>query len=380
MIPILYSAGTTTFTHNGLGLLMDVLTCSVAEELNGVFEMSMTYPVDGIHAEEIEVNCIVRVEPRENSSAMEPFRIYRISRNISGQLTIYAQHISYQLNYIPVMPITSASMTASAALSAITSAQNLGETNPYTITTDITTTAEFGVKEPKSIRSVLGGVEGSFLDVYGGEIVWSYPTVQILQSRGSDNGIVVEYGRNMLEMTNEDSMPGVITGICPYARYTQTTTEGDTTASTEVIVTLTEKVVESAYADVFPFRRTICVDLSDKFTDNAGQAITEEQLRTAATEYITQNALGVPRFGIEVSLINPNHDLGYTLLNASNTISLGDTVTVKYSALELTTTEKVTKLVYDVLRERYESVTVGKAIQDLSDTIVGIQEDNQILV
>lgn len=359
---------------------MDVLTCSVAEELNGVFEMSMTYPVDGIHADEIEVNCIVRVEPRENASALEPFRIYRISRNISGQLTIYAQHISYQLNYIPVMPITTASMTASAALSAITSAQNLGETNPYTITTDITTTAEFGVKEPKSIRSVLGGVEGSFLDVYGGEIVWSYPTVQILSSRGSNNGIVVEYGRNMLEMLNDDTMSGVITGICPYARYTQTTTEGDTTTSTEVIVTLTEKVVESAYADVFPFRRTICVDLSDKFTDSAGQAITEAQLRTAATEYVTQNALGVPRFSIEVSLINPNHDLGYTLLNASNTISLGDTVTVKYSALDLTTTEKVTKLVYDVLRERYESVTVGKAIQDLSDTIVGIQEDNQILV
>lgn len=378
MIPILYSAGTTTFTHNGLGLLMDALTCSVAEELNGVFEMSMTYPVDGIHAEEIEVNCIIRAEPRENASAMEPFRIYKISRNISGQLTIYAQHISYQMNYIPIMPITSASMTASAALAAITA--GVAETCPFTLSTDITTTADFGLKEPVSMRSAIGGMEGSFLDVYGGEVVWSYPTVQILQSRGSDNGIVVEYGRNMLEMTNEDSMPGVITGICPFARYTQTTTEGDTTTSTEVIVTLTEKVVESAYADVFPFRRTICVDLSDKFTDNAGQAITEEQLRTAATEYVTQNALGVPRFSIEVSLINPDHDLGYTLLNASNTISLGDTVTVKYSALELTTTEKVTKLVYDVLRERYESVTVGKAIQDLSDTIVGIQEDNQILV
>lgn len=381
MIPVLYSPETVDFSHNGLGLLTDALTCFVPEELNGGFELMMTYPVDGVHAEEIEVDYIIKAEPRENADKPEPFRIYRISRNITGQLTIYAQHITYQMSLIPIMPIAKTSWSANAALQAI--AMNAVGTSPWDSSHLTTIYAspctftlmgwesaqhDFEVKEPTSLRSVLGGVEGSIIDTYNAEIMWSYPQTYIMEHRGSDNGIVVEYGRNMISMTNDDTMSGVITGICPYCR--------NTVGGNEQILTLTEKIIESEYASVFPFKRTVCVDLSDKFTDNGGQAVTEAQLRTAAQEYVSKNCVGVPTFSIEVSLINPNHDLGYTLLNQNNTISLGDTVTVKYSALDLVTTERVRKLIYNVLLERYESVTVGKPIEDLSNTIVDLQEEN----
>ena len=385
MIPVLYSPETVNFSNNGLGLLTDVLTCLVSEELNGGFELMMTYPVDGVHAEEIEVNCIIKAEPRENADTLEPFRIYRISRNISGQLTIYAQHITYQLSLIPVMPISYGSRSANGSLQAI--AEQAVGTSPWDsshLTTIYAspctfnlmgwegTHLDFGLKEPSSVRAVLGGTEGSIIDVFDAEILWSYPNIYVMEHRGSDNGIVVEYGRNMISMTNDDTMSGVITGICPYCR--------NTVDGNEQILTLTEKIIESEYASVFPFKRTVCVDLSDKFTDNGGQAVTEAQLRTAAQEYVGKNCVGVPTFSIEVSLINPNHDLGYTLLNQNNTISLGDTVTVKYSALDLVTTERVRKLVYNVLLERYETVTVGKPIEDLSNTIVDLQEENTMFL
>lgn len=370
MIPILYSPTTTTFDHNGLGLLMDTITCMVTEELNGLFELELTYPVDGIHADEIEVNCIIRAEPRENASVLEPFRVYRVSRTISGQITVYAQHMSYQLSYVPCMPVTKESRTASAALTAMM--QAAAETCPVTFSTDITTTAEFGVKEPISIRAAIGGVEGSFLDTYGGEVLWQWPSVSILQNRGVESGLVIEFGRNMLDLVDDDSMAGVITGICPYCR--------NITDGNEEILTLTEKVLESSYADVFPFRRTVCVDLSDKFTDIGSDGVTEQQLREAATAYLDKNALSSAKFSIEVSFIGAKEDLGYTLLNANNVPSLGDTVTVKFSALSLSTKEKVTKTIYDVLLERYNSVTVGRPAQDLATTITNAAFGDEILI
>ena len=385
MIPLLYEADEVTFNHNGLGLLMDTLSCTVTEELNGLFELELTYPVDGIHADEIEVDRIIRAEPRENASVLEPFRIYRISRAISGQITVYAQHITYQMTLIPVMPIMYATRSANAALQSI--AEMAVGTSPWDSSHLTTIYAspctfnffgwegeqhEFGLKEPTSLRSVLGGIEGSFLDVFGGEITWSYPNITIQQSRGTESGLVIEYGRNMLDLVDDDSLAGVITGICPFAR---STVEG-----TETIVTLTEKIVESQYASAFPYKRTVCVDLSDKFTDNGGQAITEAQLRAAAQEYVAANAVDAPKFSIEVSFIGAKQDLGYTLLNANNVPSLGDTVTVKFSALGLVTTEKVTKTVYDVLLERYNSVTVGRPVQDLATTIANVAYGNDVLI
>lgn len=370
MIPVLYEGNTTDFTNNGIGLMTDAIACTVSEELNGLFELTMTYPMDGIHADEIAVNCIIRAEPREEAGIFEPFRIYRISRNINGTLTIYAQHMSYQLNYIPCMPIIKMQRTASNALEAIR--QGAAETLPITFTTDIATTSDFGLKEPNAIRSVLGGIEGSFLDVYGGEILWSWPNVQILKARGSDAGMEIEYGRNMTSLLNDDSMAGIITGICPYCR----TTDGD---GNEIIRTLAEKVVESSYADTFPFRRTGVVDLSDKFSDHEG-TITEAELRTAAQNFVNANAVGVPRVSLEVGFFNVRHDLGYTLIDKVTTLALGDIVTVKFPLLGLSTKEKVVKAVYDVLRERYESVTVGRLQQDLATTINNIKLGTEVII
>lgn len=370
MIPVLYEPTETAFTHNGLGLLTDAITCTVSEELNGLFELTMTYPMDGIHADEIAVNCIIRAEPREEADTFEPFRIYRISRNINGTLTIYAQHATYQMNYIPCMPITKASMTASAALTAIKAAA--AETCPINFSTDITTTKDFGLKEPNPMRTVIGGMEGSFLDTYGGEILWSWPNVQILKARGSDAGLAIEYGRNMTSLLNDDSMAGVITGICPYCR----TTDGN---GNEMIRTLSQKTIETDYASVFPFRRTGCVDLTDKFSDVEG-TVTEQQLYDAACEFADANAVGVPRVSLEVGFFNVRHDLGYTLIDKVTTLALGDIVTVKFPLLGLSTKEKVVKAVYDVLRERYESVTVGRLQQDLATTINNIKLGTEVII
>ena len=213
------------------------------------------------------------------------------------------------------------------------------------------------------MRSVLGGIEGSFLDVYGGEFKWSWPNVQVLKARGEDRGFAIDYGKNLVGFLRDSTTDGIITGICPYVRNTA---EG----GAETILTLTEKVIESQYASLFPFRRTVCVDLSDKFTGNNG-AVTEEQLRTEAQKYINSNAVGVPRISTDISFVETKDGRDYAI-DYANTVHLGDTVTVNFAMYNLSVKEKVVKTVYNVLKDRYESATIGKQMDSLASTIYDI--------
>lgn len=383
MIPYIYSPDTTTFNSNGRGPLTDILSCTVTEELNGMFELEATYPVNGVNFDKIEVNCIIRAIPNINALAPEPFRIYKITKPLNGIVTIYAQHMSYIMNYIPVMPITKATMTASQALTAIKT--NAAEPCPLTFTTDINTTTDFGMVEPVSMASMIGGIEGSFLDTYGGEITRNYPYVSINQRRGTSKGFTVAYGKNLTELMQEVSMAGLITGICPFARYNLTTeteieeeVNGETqtrteTTTEEIIITLTEKVIESQYASVFPFHRTAVVDLTEKFADKQGAEITEAELRTVATQYVNDNAVGVPKVSIQASYVNIRDNAIGAQMNFMNSVDLGDTVTVQYQTLFINVEERVRRVVYDVIKERYESVTIGEQTQDLSSTIFNLQ-------
>lgn len=379
MIPILYAATETAFSGMGLGVLTDTITASVTEALNGVFELEMTYPVNGIRYASIAIGTFIKATPYANATFDQPFQVYKISKPISGIVTINAQHATYRMNYIPIMPIEKASMTAAQALAAI--AANVAETCPFTLSTDITTTADFELKAPQSMRSVIGGVEGSFLDVYGGEITWDYFSgTTINQTRGQNKSFAITYGKNLTDILQDVNVSGIVTGVCPYARYTETTqeevTDGDetrtVTTNTERVLTLTEHVIESQYASVFPFHRTACVDLTDKIQVEQGTPPTEEQLRTAANAFLTEKAVGVPKTTIQVSYTNIA-DFDDVQLDFMNSVNLGDTVRVIFPALGISTDERVRQTVWNVLKERYDSVVIGTPVDDLAQTIYNIQ-------
>ena len=103
LIPILYDKNELAFESNGLGKLTDAVSCSVKEDINGEFTLTMVYPVDGIHYEDIKVRNYIYVKPNQVSTN-QAFRIVKISRPINGQVTIQAEHISYLLGGILITP------------------------------------------------------------------------------------------------------------------------------------------------------------------------------------------------------------------------------------------------------------------------------------
>ena len=349
MIPVLYKANETKFDSQGVGCLTDCITCYVHEKLNGVYELKFTYPITGVHFSDIKVGAIVDAIPSDGK-AVQHFRIETITKPIGGKVTVEATHISYQLSYVPVKPFDAVGVLE--ALNGLK--ENSLTINPFSVWTDISNTAtKYSQKEPASFRQRLGGVAGSILDCFGGEYEFDNYTVKLYAHRGIDRGVVIEYGKNLTDLEQEESIDKVITGIVPFWKDSN----GDKVVSIET-------PIESEYASKYPFKRTVVKDFSTNFEKEP----TVEQLRAYTESYIKNNCVGVPQVSLDVSFVALEDTEEYKSLSRER-INLGDTVTVRFSELGVDAKAKVIEYKYDVLAERYDSLKIGSVRSSLASTI-----------
>lgn len=345
--PILYSSVETDFSHNGLGILNDCVSCIVTEEANGIFELEMEYPMDGIHYEEILNRSIIKAKP-DQFREPQLFRVYRKSKPLSGIVSVSAEHISYDLSGIPVSPFE-----AESASHAMQSLKNNAVTEcPFEFWTDKATSGKFVVSVPTSIRSKLGGSEGSILDVYGGDLEFDNFKVKLHQNRGFNRGVSIRYGKNLTNIKQDENCSNVATGIYPF----WTNQDGE-------LVELPEKIVNAD--GTYNFSRIKTVDFSQDFE----QKPTTEQLRERATKYVKNNRIGVPVVSTSVSFAQLEQSIEYKGLKILEHVGLFDDVNVVFPALGVENTAKAVKLVYNVILDRVESVTLGSVKQNIASTI-----------
>lgn len=344
MIPVLYEATETAFTTNGLGRLADCISCSVTEERNGIYELEAVYPITGLHYADITEGRIILAQPFDGGLA-QPFVIYKITKPLSGQITINAEHISYRLNDIIVLPFHAGSL----AQVLLDIKQNSATTNPFNFTTDISSVVEYDNLVPTAARAILGGQQGSILDVYGGyDYEFNRFDVILRSRRGADNGVTLRYGKNLIDLNDAVDMTGVYNGIVPYWVDDE-----------EVAHTLPEVVIMGSVAG----DRIRAVDLSGEFTD---EDPTEAQLRAAAQDYLAQNQGWLPNNNLTVSFVALWNTDEYKEIAPLERVHMGDTVRVVYNKLGVDSSMRVIRTVYDTLLERYEEITLGDTTFNLS--------------
>ena len=340
----LLAAGDTSsaraFDTYGLGALVECIRCEVTEERNGEYELEMQYPMTGKHFDEIEVRCIILAKPNYTDGP-QAFRIYQIDSPIDGVCEIRARHLIYDLSGIPVLPFTAKSCAAACAGLI----NNAAVPSPFTIATTVSTIADFAVDVPSSVRSWFGGKEGSLIDVYGGE--WSYDNYDALlkPARGQDRGVVIRYGKNLVDFNQEKNCEEVWTGVLPYWYDAET-----------------DELVRASIINVagtYDYRRILCLDLSADFEEKPSKA----QLTSRAQTYINANNIGVPRVSLKIDWAQ-----------SSERVELCDTVKVVFEKLGVETTAKCVRTVWDVKRDRYSSIEIGDVRTNITDTIAGLQE------
>lgn len=349
MIPVLFPPDERDFTTQGLGALSAAISCTVTEERNGIYELELVYPVIGIHYGEIAKRCIIWAIPSPYRDP-QPFRVYRHTKPLAGRVTFYARHISYDLQGVPLNPCGAGSVAA--AMVALET--NVATSSPFSYWTDKSTEADWSVTVPSVSRAVLGGQEGSILDVYGGEYEWDRFVVKLYQERGRDTGVTIRYGKNLTDITEDSDDSNLATGIYPF----WTDSEGSN------LVVCDPPIIPAP--GTYDFTRVITVDFSGEWDEPP----TPEQLQARAESYVSANQIGVPKVRLTVSFVQLEQTLDFADLRLLEKVDLCDTVTVQYEALGVDATAKVIRIETDVLRERYNEVELGDARGSLADTII----------
>ena len=362
MIPILYKSDTTNFATYGIGTLTDTISCEVTEERNGVYECVLKYPVTGVHFGEIKKERLIKAKPNDTSKP-QAFRIYRITTPLNGIVTIYAQHISYDLIGIPV-PMCSTAPMMPQLLADQLFASALVPHN-FTFKTEYTLPQRCEIAKPKNLRAVLGGSGGSFLDIWGGEFDWDNFDIIQHKERGSNNGVVIEYGKNLTKLEQDSDISEIYTDLLPYA--VSTDEEG-----VETVVTLYEQTLPITKTTLTQ-KKILIKDFTDSF--EMGESIHHNELRLKAKDYIANNPLGIETPALTISFEALWKQPEYPAI--LERVSLCDTVTVKHTDYGISMQQKVIKTVYDSLLEKYISITLGAAksnfINEVASTKAAMQ-------
>lgn len=381
MIPILYDKNETTFASNGLGRLRDCISCKVTEERNGVYECDFEYPVTGANYELIQIGRIIGVThddynlktterligpltdeeldtiTDENGFALtgvetteyevrdiQPFDIVSFSRPIDGVVTFHAVHVSYRQSYL-----TTNGTNINSLADAFNMLKNSTPSNPFTYLTDKLSTGYMSSADgvPKTVRSFLGGVEGSILDAYGGEYEWDKWTVRLWGSRGEDRDFSIRYGVNMLKYDEDLDSSGAYSSCVPYWKNDSAIVIGDRQDCNGSTLT----------------GRGECVplDLSDKFENQPTKAQVEEM----AASMIAVTQPFIPKQTIHVEFVRLQDSSEYAQYRNLLDCRLCDSINVIFPYYNTQAKFKIVKTVWDVLQNRYESMELG----DLSTTL-----------
>lgn len=346
---ILYEHTETSFTSNGLGCLNDVLTCNVKEELNGNYELEMEYPVNGIHYSDIALRRIVLTKPNSYDQA-QPFRIYSISKPINGIVTINAEHISYDMSGYPVKgAVEHYAWYVKEVFDHIRN--NSVYSFPFEFSSDITEEKkDIILSKPRSARSYLGTEEG-LLSLFGGE--WEFDRFKAIlhKQRGTNRGVSIEYGKNLIDVTQDEKCSEMYTAVYPFY-YKED--DGLQYLDENVV-----PIITSSYV------KTLTLDLTSEFEEMP----TQEVLREKTKEYIKKNKLDEPEVSLKVSFVkNPE------VIESLQDVRLGDTVGVKFVKIGVNSLARCISYEFNSITEQYNSIELGEPTKTIVDTMTSTNQ------
>lgn len=388
--PILYESNATDFFNLGLGTLPDAISALVTEERNGEFIFEMSYPIDGTRADLIKNNRIIKADAGHLLKDQR-FVIKTVTPHMesNGQTTIqvYAEHISYLANDLTLKPSVSvADMDAQAALNQWK--KNIIDQNDFTVDSDISTktSTTWTIDKVQNARQALGGVEGSILDRWKGEYRFDNLHISLLKARGTTANTLLAYGRNITDFQQEENIINTYTSIYPYA------TLSSATGDDQLMYTLDDYVVDSEYVGNYPNRKTEPIDFGSEFEnvkvgtkpsgDKAEKDTTylsiqqvQDKLKALAQQYIKNNNVGIPTVSIKVSFVDLSRTTNYADMAPLEELDLCDNVPVRFSKLGINTTAKVSRVVWNVLTDSYDSLELGEISATLGDKLNEISDN-----
>lgn len=372
MIPKLFDFTELEFTSNGLGRMTDIISCKVTESRNGDCLLEAEYPTNGIRANSI---CELRYigAPYDDTGRVQPFVIYKVKRGIKT-MKIYAKHVGMINCGLYINGQMQSELTVKQRFAQFKNAiigysyldngtrvYNYPEhASVLTYYTDIEDPIQTTIKTPVRLRDYIQGVQGSIADEIGyGEVRYDRWKVEFLAERGQNSGVVYRYGVNIGDITGETSSAETYTGAVMYSTYDNN---------------LQYKPYFWMGNDQSPVRilpNYKLIDLTAKMKqDTVFETKADSQNNSETKKKPWNVSTNITLTGYELSKMAE-----YVGRLPQRHIGLCDTVKVIYQPLGISEEVKVVKLVWDVIKEQYTSMSLGTIKKTLNKTLRDLMQE-----
>ena len=350
----IYNAENKDYDHNGDMTLLPE-ECSVHVVLNGEWTATLEHQIDDEGRwKYINDNAVVKL-PSFNGEQL--FRIKNKEKQDSGvsaELTPIFLDAKEDCFLLDVRPTEKDGQDALDIMTA--------QNKMYTAKSDIKKLSTAYYQTKNLIEAINGNDENSFINRWGGEILYDNYNITVDERVGGDHGVQVLYGKNIVKdgFSETIDMTEVATRIIPKS-YNGYMIAGETPWVDSPII---EKY-PTAHYKVMSFEDVkMRADASEDDKENGviicdTQEQLEKALRKRCEEQYAADA-DKPKITIKANMeLLQNTEL-YEDVKELESVSLGDTVHCKHSKLGIVSDARVIELEWDAVREKLTSVTLGE--------------------
>lgn len=330
----------TSFSSNG-DIVIQPSKALVHKMDNGDFYLDLECSLD--YLESIIPNNIIVAPTPQGEQAFRIFSVTTTRRKITAKCL----HLFYDANNYLIVDSYVVNKNCNDALDHLNNATD--NTSPFTTLSDIRT-----INSYRCVRTSLAQAINVILERWGGHLVRDNWNISIMNQIGMDNGVTIQYKKNLKEITVDYDWSSVVTKLMPVGK------DG---------LLLEDSFVSSDIQYEIPFTKTMSFNQEiseDDFTDDEGNFNEEayheallDDLRVQAQAYVDANC--IPK-------------VNYTLkANMDKITDIGDTVEVIDERLGIKIMTSVLSFVYDCILDKYTEIEFGNSKPQLSNLMNSMQ-------
>ena len=369
----IYKPDNTDFEKNG-DMTLSPSFATVHAILNGSWTAELSHPIDAEGRwKYITEESVVKLT---SFNGDQLFRIKSKEKSDTGITASMEPIFMDSMNDCFLVDVRPTVKSGQDALDIMTAPNS-----KYSGQSDITDTATAYYQYKNLMEAINGDDENSFINRWGGEIMFDNYTVIINKQIGSDRGVELRYGKNIPEngMSEEVEISGVVTRIYPKAYNGYTMSDNGHVDSPIIGSYPVVKCATITFDDV----KMRADEQEDDEENGVIICDTQEELDSALAEKCNEQfdaGIDKPKVTISADMVLLQNTEQYKDYKILEEVSLGDTIHCINNHLGIATDARVIELEYDAIRKKVTAVVIGDVQYNYFDNVTSATEriDNAI--
>ncbi|WP_421362615.1 phage tail spike protein [Streptococcus suis] len=274
------------------------------------------------------------------------YRVRKPQHNLK-YTTIYAEHITYDLNDNLIEDIFIVNSDGQQALDKISKSTQYP--HPFDLRSDIDSVRNLRLVRVNPMQAILGTEDNTFVNRFGGEVKRQGFTISVNKRVGVDRTDVIRSGKNLTGFEANYDFNDVATRIMPKGPNG---------------ILLPEKYVDSPLINHYPIPFIRVIDYKVEYEGNFDDLPQTEKNRVynelrelAKADF--KKGVDVPSATYKVNFVSLRNTIEYRDYEALENIGIGDLQPVYEARYDIEIKGRVTDVVWDLLNKNYESITLG---------------------